>query len=209
MFEGSRKPPELTTRWHPFGPHTQRLPPPPPVRCLFLRGASCSSSSSSSSSSIGMIRTGSAACNGARASWRRWRRRRWRPLSENCRGPGPQHEILSPHSRRFTPCISSHQQGTEPHAQRPPRGTHESVRWEEPRGPRGGHFSKGSTSQARPTLKVARCGGLPLIRCGAGDATPTLRAAHGHRLRAVFLRTYAGVAAPARTSEHAYLDTGQ
>jgi hypothetical protein len=23
----------------------------------------------------------------------------------------------------FTPCISSHQQGTEPHAQRPPRGT--------------------------------------------------------------------------------------
>ena len=62
---------------------------------------------------------------------------------------------------------------------------------------------------ARPAFKVARCGGSPLIRCGAGDATPTLRTAHGHRLRAVCSSAHTDFAAPARTPEHGYLDTGQ
>jgi hypothetical protein len=55
--------------------------------------------------------------------------------------------------------------------------------------PSAQHAQRRVPMPARPTLKVARCGGLPLIRCGAGDATPTLRAARGHRLRAVFLHT--------------------
>jgi hypothetical protein len=71
------------------------------------------------------------------------------------------------------------------------------------------HAQRHVPAPARPALKVARCGGLPLIRRGAGDATPTLRAAQGHRLCAVCSSAHTAIAAPARTSEHAYVVDGQ
>ena len=50
-FDGSRKPPSLSSRLQPVGPHTQCLPPPGFDRCFFRAGGPSSSSSSSSLSS--------------------------------------------------------------------------------------------------------------------------------------------------------------